>query len=141
MKTLYHIDPSINLIAAKRSGAVRVTETMDLIRTILSDGKFRKGMGLMYDLTEAEGDWSMSDIDRFRSYVNNVSGRFGASKWAFILKDGTMESSMRILILLHNTGSGDIAIRLFRNKFEALRWMNSPDDGAGSSSRRKYDKP
>jgi hypothetical protein len=129
MKTSYHIDTTMNLIAAKRSGPVRMMETLDLIGAIMADDKFRKGMGLAYDLTEAEGDWSLSEIDHLRSYVNRIGGRYGSAKWAFVAKEGPIEATIRILILLYNTGRKTITMRLFRAKYDAVKWITAAEDG------------
>lgn len=129
MKTMYHIDSAKNLIAAKRSGPVRMTEALDLIGTVMGDDKFRKGMNLVYDLTEAVGDWSLSDIDHFRSYVDKIGGRFGSAKWAFVASDGAIDATVRILILLHNANRRKIIMRLFRTKYDAVKWVTNGEDG------------
>jgi hypothetical protein len=141
MKAIYYIDPTLNIVSAARYGTVTVGETIDLIGTILADGRFRQGMSLVYDLTESESDWSLSEIDRLRTFIEKVGRRFGAGRWAFISKGGATEATVRILILLHSSGRAKIAMGLFRTKFEALKWVNTPDDGGGSVPQRDYGTP
>jgi hypothetical protein len=123
----YYFDNAKNLVVVKKVGPVTVAEDIEFINKVLADPKFRKGMSSTSDLTEAVYDWSMQDIDKFRSYVSSILDRLGKCKWALISKGGITTTNARLFILLHDVNVENLKIKLFSNNFDAIKWLSSSE--------------
>jgi len=133
MKCSYVIDSENNLIRKKWIGKMTVDDEIALICKIISDPKFRKGMNAICDLTEAEVDWSTSELDRLRRYVADIRKTTGECKWAIISSGGITSLTARIFVLLHEAFMDTIEVKLFKTEQEALPWIN--EVSVGDSSR------
>jgi hypothetical protein len=117
----------MNLLVAKRSGPITVSEEIALVKEALSDPGYKAGMNVLCDMTEAEYDWSLEDIDRYRNFVRSHLGTLGTSKWALLTKGGATHASGKLYILLHGLRPGTLQVRLFPNRFDAIKWLGSAD--------------
>jgi len=127
MESSYYFDEARNLIVIEKSGTVSVQEDIDLIRRIIADPKFRKGMNSLTDMVNCTYDWTLKDIDEMRTYVYSLPKEFGPRKWAFVSSGGVTQSSAKMFIMMHELRSADLKIRLFSSRFDAIKWLSSRD--------------
>lgn len=128
MEYSYYFDEAKRLIHVKKKGVVTADEDIALIRTIMADPKFRKGMNTISDLTNAQYDWSLPDVDRFREFVYSIAEEAGLSKWALVTDGGITQSGARMFIFLYDIHCDQIKIKLFSNMFDAVKWVNKSED-------------
>ncbi len=127
MESSYYFDKVKDLIVVEKSGTATVSEEIDLIRKIMGDPEFHRGMNVISDLSNTTYDWNLQDLDTFRSFVYSIPKNEKASKWALIAGKGVTQATVKIFIQLHDIKTPAIKIRLFGSKFEAIKWLNSAE--------------
>ncbi len=127
MQSKYYFDEAKNLIVVEKAGPATVTEDIELIRKIMADPKYRKGMNTLSDLTNCTYQWTLEDIDNFRAFVYSLPKEIGARKWALVASGGETGSTAKVFIKLYDIRSDVLKIRLFANRFEAIKWLNSAE--------------
>lgn len=127
MKSTFHIDTSKNMVVVQMRGKVTVADEIAFVDKVVIDPKFKIGMHTIADLTEAEYDWSMQDIDQFRTWVRANEKRLGPCKWAILSDGGVTLSNAKLFIVLHEIHPTIVKVKLFTNRFDAIKWLNSPD--------------
>lgn len=127
MKSTFHIDSTQNLVVVRMAGPISVEQETEFIEAVVADPKFKVGMNSITDLTEAEYDWSMQDIDAFRSWVRTHEKRLGPCKWALLSNGGVTLSNAKLFIVLHEIHPNGIRVKLFTNRFDAIKWLGSAD--------------
>jgi hypothetical protein len=128
MEYSYYFDEAKRLIHIKKTGAVTVDEEMSFIKTVMADPKFRKGMSSISDLTDTAYDWSLQDVDRFRAFVYSIADAAGVCKWALVSNGGITQASARMFIILYDIHFDKIRIKLFSNRFDAIKWVQKAGD-------------
>ena len=128
MESSYYFDEAKRLIHIKKSGAVTVDDEVTFIKAIMADPKFRKGMSSVSDLTGAQYDWGLKDVDRFREFVYSIAEAAGPCKWALVTNGGITQAAARMFIVLYDIHSDKIKIKLFSNKFDAVKWVHKVGD-------------
>ncbi|MDD4052255.1 MAG: hypothetical protein PHR28_10220 [candidate division Zixibacteria bacterium] len=123
MEYSYYFDEAKRLIHIKKTGTVTPDEEIAFIKTVMADPKFRKGMSSISDLTDASYDWSLQDVDRFRAFVYSIADAAGPCKWALVANGGITQAAARMFIVLYDIHSDKIRIKLFSNKFDAVKWV------------------
>lgn len=123
MQFSYYFDEAKRLIHVKKSGTVTVDDDIAMIKAILADPKFRKGMSSISDLTDAQYDWGLPDVDRFREFVYSIADAAGSCKWALVTNGGITQAAARMFIVLYDIHSDKIKIKMFSNKFDAVKWV------------------
>jgi len=127
MKSQYYIDETKSLLVLKRVGPISVDDDIALHKVILADPKFRKGMNSLIDMTDATYDWGLQEMDQFRTYINAVAKQIGARKWALVSNGGVTQANAKLFTVLHDLQPHGLAIKLFSNKFEAIKWLGSEE--------------
>ena len=127
MKSTFHIDTPKNLITVQMLGPITVADEIVFIDTVVADPKFKIGMNTIADMTEAEYDWTMQDIDQFRSWVRSNEKRLGPCKWALLSNGGVTLSNAKLFVVLHEIHPNNIQIKLFTNRFDAIKWLKGAD--------------
>ena len=127
MKSEYYIDQTKNLLVLKRVGPISVTDDITLHKVVLADPKYRKGMNSLIDMTEATYDWGLQEMDQFRTYINAIAKQIGARKWALVSDGGVTQANAKLFLVLHDLQPHGLTIKLFSNKFEAIKWLAKED--------------
>jgi hypothetical protein len=127
MQSKFYFDEAKNLIVVEKSGAVTVAEDIELIKKIMTDPKYRKGMNTLSDLTRCTYQWTLQDIDAFRAYVYSLPKEIGTRKWALVASGGETGATAKVFIKLYDIRSDLLEIRLFANRFDAIKWLNSTE--------------
>jgi hypothetical protein len=128
MQFKYYFDEAKNLIVVEKSGRATVAEEIELIKKIMVDPKYRKGMNTLSDLSSCTYKWTLKDIDDFRAFVYSLPKEIGTRKWALVASGGETGSTAKVFIKLYDIRSDVLKIRLFSSRFEAIKWLGSPDD-------------
>ncbi len=128
MEYSYYFDEAKRLIHIKKTGTSTVDEDMTMIKTIMADPKFRKGMSSISDLTDAVYEWGLQDVDRFRAFVYSIADQAGSCKWGLVSNGGITQSAAKMFIVLYDIHSDKIQIKLFSNKFDAIKWVSRPGE-------------
>ena len=123
MKSQYSIDVEHALIHKRHIGVITVEEEIELVDTVLSDPTYRKGMNSLCDFSEASVNWSLDDLDRYRSYVTRIKKVTGKCKWAIIFPSGKDNSTARMFVALHEAFQDTISVKLFNDATEAMDWL------------------
>ena len=123
MSIEYVIDSADSTVRSTHVGQIPVEEEIAFLETVLSDSQFQRGMHALCNLSEATIDWSLNDLDRFRSFVENRKNVMGNCKWALLSTGGITHLTARIFILLYEAFSDSIQIKLFGTKEEAEAWL------------------
>ena len=84
MSIEYVIDSADSTVRSTHVGQIPVEEEIAFLETVLSDSQFQRGMHALCNLSEATIDWSLNDLDRFRSFVENRKNVMGSCKWALL---------------------------------------------------------
>lgn len=123
MSGTYEIDSEENLIRIHSSGIISVEDKIRQDEMIMADPKYKKSMNVICDLSEATYDWSMPDIDKFRSFVKRHKASFGKSKWAVIASGGATEHAAKIFSVLQTAYDNVVNVQVFNNRDKALKWL------------------
>ena len=126
MKSHYSIDSERKLIFKKHVGKVTVDEEIALLEEVMADPAFRSGMSALCDFTEADGSWSLNELDRFRAFVDRIRRRWGQCKWAVVFTAGADTSTARIFVALNDAFGTEIEVKLFNSAEDGLAWMAEP---------------
>lgn len=127
MNSQYYIDDVKNLVVLTRVGLITVDDDVAMHKVVLADPKFKKGMNALIDMTEATYDWGLQEMDQFRTYINAIAKQIGARKWALVSDGGVTQSNAKLFMVLHDLQPHGLSIKLFTNKFEAIKWLSSDD--------------
>jgi hypothetical protein len=127
MGITYTIDTVNNMVNKHNVGHISVEEEIAFLENVFADPQYKRGMNAICDLTEGLIDWSLTDLDRFRAFIDNRKHVLGNCKWALLATGGITHLTARIFILLHEAFSDSIQIRLFGSKDEAVTWLAEVD--------------
>ena len=127
MKSNYYIDEARNLVVLEKVGKISVEEDIAQHKLIVADPKYRKGMNSLIDMTKAVYDWGLQDMDRFRTYINAVAKQIGNRKWALVSDGGITQANAKLFVVLHDLQPHGLTIKLFPNKFDAIKWLGNSD--------------
>lgn len=127
MKSTYYIDEARNLVVVEKVGAISVDEDIAQHKSIIKDPKFRKGLNSLIDMTKANYEWGLQDIDRFRTYLHAMAKEIGPRKWALVSDGGITQANAKLFVVLHDLQPHGLAIKLFPNKFDAIKWLSNND--------------
>jgi len=127
MKSSYYIDEARNLVVLEKVGLITVDEDITQHKVIIADPKYRKGMNSLIDMTRATYEWGLQDIDRFRTYLNSISKHIGNRKWALVSDGGITQANAKLFVVLHDLQPHGLNIKLFPNKFDAIKWLGNSD--------------
>ncbi len=123
MSGTYEIDSKDNLVRIHSSGIISVEDKIQQDEMIMADPQYKKNMNVICDLSEATYDWSMPDIDKFRSFVKRHKESFGKSKWAVIASGGATEHAAKIFSVLQTAYDNVVNVQVFNNRDKALKWL------------------
>jgi hypothetical protein len=123
MPGMYCIDPEKNLVLTKYRGDMTISEQIQFLNILFSDPCFQSGMDSISDLTEANYDWQLSEIDQLRSYVQMNRSRIGNCKWALISRGGITAGNARVFQILNEVSGSSVDVRLFQKTDEAWVWL------------------
>ncbi len=127
MPGAYKIDQKENLVTIRSTGIVTVDEKIAQDEAIIADPCYRSNMNIICDLSDATYDWSLADIDKFRSYLRRISGHAEKSKWAVVASSGKSEHTAKIFSVLLESSDSVIKVKVMRNREKALEWLREPD--------------
>ena len=111
MPAFYCIQPDKKLIVVKYRGDMTIGEQIEILNTLLSDPQYEPGIDSISDLTEANYDWKLSEIDHLRSYMQTNRARIGQCKWALISRG------------LNEVSGSSVEVRLFQTLDDAYEWL------------------
>jgi hypothetical protein len=123
MEYTYTIDSKKNLIHIKYTGMVKYDDSLSSINKITSDPNFTIGMSVLIDLTDAEINWSLTDMDKLRALVKSRNA-IGARKWAMVASSGITQMNARLFSVLNEAFEDSLTVRLFSRTEDALEWIN-----------------
>lgn len=123
MAISYTIDTVRGIVQKHNAGQISVEEEIAFLEKVFADPNYRRGMNAICDLTEGVIDWSLTDLDRFRTFIENRKGVIGECKWALLATGGITHLTARIFILLHEAFSDTIEVKLFGTREEAETWL------------------
>lgn len=115
------------MVVLTRAGRISVDDDVALHKVVIADPKFKKGMNALIDMTEATYDWGLQEMDQFRTYINTMAKQIGQRKWALVSNGGITQANVKLFTVLHDLQPHGLTIKLFSNKFEAIKWLSSPD--------------
>lgn len=127
MNSSYYIDEVKNLVVLKRVGSITVEDDIAMHKLIMADPKYRKGMNSLIDMSEATYDWGLQEMDQFRSYINAIAKHLGPRKWALVSNGGITQANAKLFTVLHDLQPHGLTLKLFSNKFEAIKWLGKED--------------
>ena len=125
MNGQYFIDVDRGLVVKKHVGQISVDDEIEILNTIVSDPKFRKGMNAVCDFTDANVSWELADLDKFRAFVRRMSNAWGKCRWAIIFPSGKDASTAKLFVTLNEAFEESVSARLFRSMDEALAWAQA----------------
>ena len=123
MPAFYCIQPDEKLMVVKYRGEMTIGEQIAILNTLLSDPLYEPGIDSISDLTEANYDWKLSEIDHLRSYMQTNRSRIGQCKWALISRGGTTAGNARVFQILNEVSGSSVTVRLFQTMDEAYEWL------------------
>lgn len=121
----YTFDTERNLVICTYSGRTTVEDTIACINEVLDDARYQPGMNAMSEYLDASGEWTLTDLDKFRTYIANVKKRTGKSRWAVVIPEGKNTATARIVVAIHNALDNTIEIQLFRDRDAAVGWLET----------------
>jgi hypothetical protein len=126
MESSFSIDSAENLVRMHMRGELTAEALTATMNQIAKDDRYRSGMHAVADFRECSGDWDYSEMQRFRDYVVHVGG-VRARRWAAVVKPGTLVAIGHVVILISEAVGASIAMRLFEEPEQALRWVQGRD--------------
>jgi len=127
MPGTYKIDTKQNLISIHSTGVVTVEDKIAQDEAIVANSKFKKNMNVICDLSGAVYDWSLEEIDKFRSFVRRIGPRIGKSKWAVIAAGGATEHTAKIFSVLQESHDNIVKVKVFNDRQKAMNWIKKLD--------------
>ncbi len=127
MKSEYYIDERKNLLVLTRTGLISVDDDVAMHKVVLADPNYKKGMNSLIDMTDATYDWGLQEMDQFRQYINSMAKQIGVRKWAIVSNGGITQANAKLFTVLHDLQPHGLTIKLFTNKFEAIKWLTKED--------------
>jgi hypothetical protein len=124
VKFSYSIDEKSSIMRVKFSGELTVDEVMTFQKQLVADPRFRPGMAVLTDLSDAIFDWSLADLDKYRARVAQVKDVVGDAKWALVAAGGVTHVTARMFSVLHEAFQEFLSVRLFNTEQEALNWID-----------------
>ena len=127
MKSSYYIDEERSLVVLEKRGKITVDEDIAQHKIILADPRFHKGMNALIDMTKADYEWGLQDMDKFRTYINAVAKQIGTRRWALVSDGGITQANAKLFVVLHDIQPHGLTIKLFASKFDAIKWLGNGD--------------
>ena len=123
MPAFYCIQPDKKLMVVKYRGDMTIGEQIEILNTLLSDPQYEPGIDSISDLTEANYDWKLSEIDHLRSYMQTNRARIGQCKWVLVSRAGITTGNARVFQILNEVSGSSVEVRLFQTMDEAYEWL------------------
>ena len=122
---VYEIDEQRNLVRLSFVGRIVMEDVVSHMHRLLSDGRFRKGLNTLFDLTGAELDVQSSEVWELSRFVESIQDVRGACRWAVIASDDTHFGMARMFQMI--AGEMMIKTEVFRNESDAMEWLEMDD--------------
>jgi hypothetical protein len=127
MESSFSIDPADDIVRMHIRGEVTAEGLTATMNAIATDARYRPGMHAIADFRECFGNWDYSEMQRFRDYVVRIGGT-RQRRWAAVVKPGALVAVGHLVILISEAVGASIAMRLFEDPQQALRWVrNMPE--------------
>ncbi|MDF1545593.1 MAG: hypothetical protein P1R58_10885, partial [bacterium] len=119
----YEIDRQNHRVYKIHSGSVALEDELLVLTRLFTDPEFEIGMDIVCDISDGEIDWTLKDIDKFRSFLNANSGMSVKSKWAVVTSGGVTSHNARLFIKLNESLGSQLIMRVFESREKALEWF------------------
>jgi|CXWL01.1.fsa_nt_gi hypothetical protein len=127
MSGSYTIDLERGMVFMSHLGIVTEPEEVELLNSILSDPTYRKGMDFYCDLTRAEANWSLEEIEHFQRFVSKLVHLTGRCRWAVIFSPDANLRTAEKFVEIHSGFREIIEVKIFTNRDEGMAWLQSEE--------------
>lgn len=127
MSSSYTIDLERGMVFKTHLGVVTAAEDIEILNAVLSDPTYRKGMDFYCDVTRADANWSLEEIEHFQRYISKLVHLTGRCRWAVIFSPQADLSSAEKFMELYSGFENIIEIKIFTNRDEGMAWLKNEE--------------
>ena len=123
----YTIDKKTLIVLKEHHGTITLEDEVGAITRLFNDPDFEIGMNILCDLGDAEGNWDLKQMDRFRAFLGDFVEKASHSKWAIVAPGGPTNHNARLFVKLNDSLGGKAKMRVFTDRQSAIEWFATAD--------------